>query len=1064
MNKMTPVLLGMLLLTSYFAGMNFTELESQGTIKETGARAGADPSVVAITSPKETSCDDQNGCRNTIQVGQATTFSAFIKNSGDADITELTYSVTVYLADLNGNPGNIAKDSSGSDLSWSNNDAMCDDGTVCDYDSSVAPLAQGAFLGGGKITLQLQGGAGDITWTPTQGNYVVEVEVGGPEDADVSNNNQLVYVVVEDWYDIEVDLSWTNDPNGNEDSINMANLQSGEFSLSVTANGSEIFSPREVEVLIVVSGDYSSATLDGANLLLDDQGNPTDRTTITVGTDTTVRTFEHQDDPTNFTEETRSVLTYQNTEVLNGEFVPNGNSDARFQITAEIIGYTMYGQFTDCEEFIDGGEGNETNSTTLRHFCEVSASSDDRPKTDFDELTGSKSVYDDIRISRMGVYQGYNYDEECSGLPATFTQEGTGADLNVGCALVYADVEHRGSDFEKGYNWWVNYTISHEDSEIPTVTGTVNECTSGLEMPYSFKPLGGMGDLVGSACTFVKLVPGEYTFTFELVMDEKGNDTAPIPWDAAADGDARPSNNDVTMVADVLNNLPVVTAFELVTEGDIVVNQIEGLQLSVNAFDVDDPSGDGLLFSYNYQGGAILGCGGTQAEGGTSCQTPVLNNYIGNLVVTVIVTDAHGDEVSQEMSIDVWNDATATASTASGVSIEYPLQYFALSNFTIATFEDLDVSAYSGQQLEGFSGTYDAVAAVDYAPSTTFPANDILSQSLSVMVPTSLEATSLWYIDGSGKWILFSDVAEEVDATTEMFTYSVPANSPVVPAGKLILMGGELAQASIPDASVSGFSATAQKGGAIALAWDITGTLLSSDSITVHICEAVEDCDDAFMQNVADEDRSFTYSGASTTHGETYFVTVAVCNEEGCSTPGLATVVADKEVDGDYTVSNLRIEVGADGQSWDLTWDVSGDTDDVAMWHICRSTDAFDLANMPSDCPDMVMAGESTANVAMPTAVVNGKTYYFTVVGMDNKGNMDAAAYMNEAQDVRTVDNSNANDGNGTIGDDGDSASSGIPMYAWGMIAGVVVVAFVVGAFILSRGDGEGGEGKDWDY
>jgi hypothetical protein len=175
-------------------------------------------------------------------------------------------------------------------------------------------------------------------------------------------------------------------------------------------------------------------------------------------------------------------------------------------------------------------------------------------------------------------------------------------------------------------------------------------------------------------------------------------------------------------------------------------------------------------------------------------------------------------------------------------------------------------------------------------------------------------------------------------------------------------------------------------------------------------------------------------------------------------------VVADKEVDGDYTVSNLRVEVGADGQSWDLTWDASGDTDDVAMWHICRSTDAFDLANMPSDCPDMVMAGESTANVAMPTAVVNGKTYYFTVVGMDDKGNMDAAAYMNEAQDVRTVDTSNANDGNGTIGDDADGASSGIPVYAWGMIAGVVVVAFVVGAFILSRGDGEGGEGKDWDY
>jgi hypothetical protein len=1067
MKNMTPVILGMLMLTSFFAGVNFYELENQVAIEETGARSGADPSVVAITSPKETACDDINGCRNTLQVGEATTFSAFIKNAGDADITELSYTVTVYLADLNGNPGNVAKDASGNDLSWTNPDAMCDDGSVCDYDSTTDPLTAGSFLGGGKLTLQLQGGNGDITWTPTQGNYVVEVDVSSPTDADASNNNQLVYVVVEDWYDISVDLAWTNGAdanNVNPDSINMANLQSGEFQLSVTANGSETFSPRDVQVLIIVSGDYSTATLDGINLLIDDQGNPTDRMTMTVGTEDTVRTFEHQEDVNNTTSDVRSILTYQNTEVLSGEFVPNGNSDARFQITAEIVGYTLYGQYTDCEEYIDGGEGNETNSTTLRHFCEVSMTNDDRPKTDFDEITGSKEVYDDIRISRMGVYQGYNYDEDCTGLPATFTQQGLDGDLNVGCALIYAEVEHRGSDMMKGYNWWVNYTISHEDASIPDASGTINDCTSGLQMPYSHQPLGGLGALVGEACVFHKLVPGEYTIDFVLVMDTKGNATAPIPWDAAANGDARPSNNDVTMVADVLNNLPVITAFELVTEGDVVVNQIEGLQVSVNAFDVDDPSGDGLTFAYNYQGGSVLGCGGTQAEGGTSCATPVLNSYIGNLVMTVVVTDAHGDEVSQEMSIDVWNDATATATSASGVSIQYPLQYFALSNFTITTFEDLDVSSYAGQQLEGFSGTYDAVAAVDYAPSTTFPANDILSQSLSVMVDTSLEATSLWYIDGSGKWILFSDVAEEVDATTEMFTYTVPANSPVVPAGKLVLMGGELAQASIPDAAVSGFSAEAIKGGAIALAWDISGTMLSSDGIYVNICEAEEDCDDGFTQKMANEDRSFTYSGSQTTHGETYYVTVAVCNDEGCSTPGLATVVADKQVEGDYTVSGLSVSVGSDGVSWDLTWNVAGDTSDVSMWHICWSSDDFDAANMPGTCGDSVAADQTTANVKMPTAIVNGKTYYFTVVGMDEKMNMDAAGYMNEAQDSRTVDNSNVNDGNGTIGDTGDDASAGIPMYAWGMIAGVVVVAFVVGAFILSRGDGEGGEGKDWDY
>ena len=62
------------------------------------------------------------------------------------------------------------------------------------------------------------------------------------------------------------------------------------------------------------------------------------------------------------------------------------------------------------------------------------------------------------------------------------------------------------------------------------------------------------------------------------------------------------------------------------------------------------------------------------------------------------------------------------------------------------------------------------------------------------------------------------------------------------------------------------------------------------------------------------------------------------------------------------------------------------------------------------------------------------------------------------------IRNGNQNDNNGTIGETGDAASSSVPGWAWGAIGGVVVVAFVVGAFILSRGDGEGGDDKDWDY
>jgi hypothetical protein len=54
MKNMTPVILGLLMLTSFFAGVDFHELEEEVVIEETGARAGADPTVIAITTPKET--------------------------------------------------------------------------------------------------------------------------------------------------------------------------------------------------------------------------------------------------------------------------------------------------------------------------------------------------------------------------------------------------------------------------------------------------------------------------------------------------------------------------------------------------------------------------------------------------------------------------------------------------------------------------------------------------------------------------------------------------------------------------------------------------------------------------------------------------------------------------------------------------------------------------------------------------------------------------------------------------------------------------------------------------
>ena len=1046
MKNMTPVILVLLMLTSFFAGMDIHELEEQVVIDETGARAGADASVVAITTPKESTCNIA-GCRNTLQVGEEVTFSAFIKNVGDADITELSYSVTIYLTDSSQAVGGIAKDAAGNDLVWENVDAMCDDGTICDFDSTTNPLAAGAFLGGGKLTLQRSGA--DIVWTPTQGEYMVEIAVDSPIDADTSNDAELVYVIVEDWYDIEVDLTWL-DGSGEEmdtSSLDASSLQSAQFKLTVTADGSENFNPREVNIRLETSGQVATATLGSDDI----KG----ISYVTVGTTQTVETYANETDPNATQTGSRSVLSYQTAWEMSGELIPTGDANAQFEITAEVANYTLYGQYDECVESEEATEGNE-NVTTWANFCEVLQNNDDRPKTDYDELTGSKVTYDDIRISRMGIYQGYNSD--CTGAASTFTQEGEDGDLNVGCSLLYADVEHRGSDPNKAYGWNVSYSIALDGTTL--TTGTLNECTVGIDMPYVYSPLGGQAP-TGAVCVQTTLEPGEYTFDMTLTMNSKGStDTDPMPWSGGTD--QRTSNNGATMVIDVINNLPVITSFELTTEGDIVVAQESPLVFAVEAFDVDDPSGDGLSFAYSYPGGEIGGCSGTQAEGATVCTSPVLPDFIGNSPVTVVVTDSHAGEVSQEIDMFVWNSAVATATSDAGIEVQYSLVYNGQSEYTITSFTDADTSSYDAVQLEGFTGTYAAVAAMDYTPSTTYTASDVLDQSISVIVAKDVEATSLWYIDGSGKWILLSDASTDVDATTEMFTYDVPDNSPVVPSGKMVLMGGELAQASIPDASVSGFSAEAQRGGAIAMTWDITGTLLNSDSIVVSICAAQADCDDAFEATVADEDRTYTYSGSQTTHGETYHLEVAVCNEQGCSTPGIASVVADKQVDGDVAATNLAV-AAQDGQ-WVVSWEVSGDSSDVAMWHVCWSTEDFTIGEMPTPCPDAAMGADATTvSIDMP-AVRTGQEYFFTAVPMDALGNMDAAASMNSIIDTRVSDNSNTNDGNGTIGDTGDDASSSVPTWTWGLIGGVVIVAFIAGAFILSRGDGEGGEGKDWDY
>ena len=110
MRKMTPMILVILMLASVLSSIDVYELQEQNEFEETSARAGADPEVVYVTSPRETTTAAGGGVINELLAGEPVNFKAYLRNSGDADLTNMQYQVNVYVDDQ-GQRGDLATDS-----------------------------------------------------------------------------------------------------------------------------------------------------------------------------------------------------------------------------------------------------------------------------------------------------------------------------------------------------------------------------------------------------------------------------------------------------------------------------------------------------------------------------------------------------------------------------------------------------------------------------------------------------------------------------------------------------------------------------------------------------------------------------------------------------------------------------------------------------------------------------------------------------------------------------------------------------------------------------------------
>ena len=1057
MSKLTPIILAAIMLASTsLVALDWAELE-ENKMTEADGRTGADASV-EILSPRQTTVDLNGEKLHTLDAGEDTEFELYVENIGDTDIEEMGISLTIYL-DENGARGPIAKDLAGNDLHWTNGDVVCDDTFVCPWST----LAAGDMLNNGKYVYAYQGST--VVWAPATGDYQVVVSLNAVGDVDIANDEFVTMVSVVDWTDIIVDLSWDS---GKETE---GGTEPKAFTLEVSTGGSTTWSARSIVLEMTVEGTLSEAQSGGADIM-----GTNDVTDIGVGGDTEV--FRHQEDETNFTNDTRYVIDFENSAEWYGSVTPDSSGGSGdYSISVVLKSYVVYGQLPDCEETVAAnttGNNTDPNATaediTYLHFCEVTFYADADAATSEDMLEGTIQTFHDIGVSSLVINQGYVVDENDQPINSPTMPGMIEGPLNPAWSSVQASVRHLGSDLAVTYDWEVEFDIENTVTGV-TTSLTADSCTFGQGFEYVHAELGddmGMGGAFpsGEACVMYNFAPGIYTITatVSMVNGEIGQE------------DMSARNDDMSIYEiSALNNRPSVSLTVQEEEYSIVMSPDSTITLEADAFDADDDTGESLSYVWTHPGmDAINGtvqpspCNGFGLAFSTCVLTPFNTDWAGVNSYSVEVFDEHGSSDMDFMNIFVWNQVIATATTASGVMMEYNLTYDGANEFTVSL---VDSDAEYTQDLTefGYAGEYTSVAVMDYAPSTTYLPEDVYEQEIIMTYDAStLSPTGVFWVSTNGAWAQL-DAYIEAAGSSGTITIDLGEGNQVLSQGEIVLMGGELQVIEIPNAHPMDLTVEAQKGGTIAASWSYMGnTVPGTDWLEMEICDSAMVCTTT-MENTTLVAHSMS-GQTDTTHGETYTYTLKVCNVGGCN-PTIATgsATADKMVDGSPTATGMSVGPAASGDAWTVNWDVSGDASDVAGWKVCFADYSWDSSGeMPTtDCVD---AGTATTVDVNHPAGTGTKTYYFAAVAYDDKNNMENAL---PGTDIRLTHSTVVDDPCevnpdseecAAIGGTSDGADSGeVPTWTWGVIIGLVVVAFVVGAFILSRG-GDGDDGKDWDY
>ena len=1023
MRKMTPMILVILMLASVLSSIDVYELQEQNEFEETSARANADPEVVMISSPRETTTMANGDTVHELLAGEPVNFKAYIKNSGDADLTRMTYEVTVY-QDLSGERGQVAQDDAGNDLIWSNSGVICPNG--CTYTS----LASGEFLGGGETTLS-DGSNNAYEWTPAPGNYWVEVAVDTVQPGnDVGNDVYSIQVTARAYYDIDIDVAWVDSQGNPIAASSVEGTDDVSFKVYADLIGTnQDANVRNLTVSVGVSGTYDA--YDGP-------------TTIILGSMATVDIEDDALDSNPATTGSRMIVGNDGTNIVRGEsptYTITPAADGAFTVDVSISEYFLYETDSSCA----------TSST----FCEVRhTDADEYRGNNLDSLTGSSSTVHSIGLLEYTIYDDDMgvFEEES---PSYGTYGGSiDETLSPGNMLLFASVYHDSTSNLPIYDWNVTFEITNMDTNTLEYTLEANSCTL---FNYDHEMLGFENERTtaepeGMACHEFDFPEGMWYVEANLNMLGEFDDSKQT--------DMLPFDNRYAFMVEVANFAPQILSIsydnrDLVANHD--VNNPSRVSISVDSFDVED-SAENLAYVWSDMNDNRI----NECDGSSVCTMDITESMVPVFRGKVTVVDSMGETDLETFELSVMNQ-DVLASEVGDLTEGYAAVYSITYSSTGLGVSFADGPSGDSVELNGCLGTYSVSSSIVVTPSTTYSATSITAHSLTVHYPASVGVKSAFIQYGGMYMEIGSGDGDEVDASTRGYTYDFAAGTDMIPAtgANVVFITEECVTPTAPTGEVTGLSVNAGRAGSIDISWAVEN-LLGDENVHITICESAVGCETPVASYAYDETVTATTlpGQGNTVHGSTYAVEAKVCNEFGCGPALDESATADSEV-ADVTATSVTIS--ETDTTWVIDWDASSVDDDIASWLVCyergNGFDADAAATLARN-GDCFPATDTTITLDKPT-IIGTYTYHFAILPVDVVGNIGASGSSDSIQFNNAQDTTNPDDGSTTTDSE---ASSGVPTWTWGVIGAVVVVAFIVGAFILSRGENEGDDDKEWDY